>query len=520
MRRFFEKSAFVVALILVFTSVISCEEDFKDIGSNIINNTEFVTSSLLVDVEVKNAPITEVASDNISVEPGLYLLGVYASDTYEKIEASIVSQLAISSGLQVVDDANVYLSDTTVVTTIDTVFIKLPYQVSVNADATGYELDSIIGNQSEAFNLKVFQTSTFLSSLNPAEPSKLNSYNSNDVFERTGTELNADVNFKLAPTLTDSIVVKRWLSNNRLATSDTVKYFNSTTSSTIPLPFAAIPLDEDKIKELFLDKYESSEFASQAAFNDYFRGIILEATGDDGSLISFNFNGTVRPSIEVYYTNTVLAGGAIIDTIYKNDSFLLSGVRASTYNMEDKVYSEENVTLQGAAGSEATIDLFGPDTNGNGIADKIEELRDRNLLVNDASLTVYINQSIDTTIVPYQLFLYKSDEAEDPAFSYVKDVFSEGITSFGGLLQRESDGKVEKYTFRITDYISDILSGETDESSTLRLKVINSTDLQTVTNTVFNNYNWNPKAVTLINHLGINGSKKAELKISYSEKNN
>ena len=34
-----------------------------------------------------------------------------------------------------------------------------------------------------------------------------------------------------------------------------------------------IPLNEDKFKELFLDKYESSEFESQDAFNDYFRGL-------------------------------------------------------------------------------------------------------------------------------------------------------------------------------------------------------------------------------------------------------
>ena len=61
------------------------------------------------------------------------------------------------------------------------------------------------------------------------------------------------------------------------------------------------------------------------------------------------------------------------------------------------------IVLQGAAGSEAKINLFGADTDGNGVADKIEELRARNLLINDASLTFYINQSIDTTAVPYQI---------------------------------------------------------------------------------------------------------------------
>ncbi|QXP66074.1 DUF4270 family protein [Polaribacter sp. AHE13PA] len=520
MRRFFEKSTFIVALVFVFTAVISCEKDFTDIKSSIISNTKFDTDTLTVKgIVIENSPITSVTSDNISAEPGLYLLGVHtgANGDYEKIEASIVSQLALSTGLQVIDDANIYGSDTIVVTTIDTAFVKLPYQVTFNNDGTAYELDSIIGDQTKAFNLNIYETSTYLSILNPTEPSKLNSYQSNDVFDKKVTELNATSDFKFLPSLTDSIVVKRWLSDETVAKQDTIKYFNST-SATIPVPFAAIPLKEDKIKELFLDKYESSDFDSQAAFNDYFRGLILEATGDEGSLVSFNFNATVKPSLEVYYTNTVVAGGVIIDTIYKNDSFLLSGVRASTYKMDDKVYPSDKIVLQGAAGSEAKINLFGADTDGNGVADKIEELRARNLLINDASLTFYINQSIDTTAVPYQLFLYKSDENVPPVYSQIKDVYSEGAAVFGGLLQRDSNGKKEKYTFRITDYISDLLSGETNYSPTLRLKVINATDLLTVTDTIFKNYNWNPKAVTLYNHEAINEDKKVELKISYSEK--
>ena len=521
MKRFLKKSTYVVALILVFTAVISCEEDFTDIGSSIISNTKFSTSSMFVDVEMSNSPVTKVKSGNLSVEPGQYLLGVHASDDYEKIEASIVSQLFINSDLQVIGNDNVYDSDTLVVTTIDTVFLKLPYQSTLNGEGTGYDLDSIIGDQSKAFNLNVYETSTYLSELNPTDPSKINSYNSNDVFEKTGTELNVSKDFSFIPKATDTaIVIKRWLSDNTLSSKDTVTY-TSSANSTIPLPFAVIPLKEDKIKELFLDKYESSEFDTQSAFNNYFRGVILEATGNEGSLVSINFSVAAKPSIEVYYTNTVVAGGVIIDTIQKNDSFLLSGIRASTYKMEDKVYPvNEEVILQGAAGSEATINIFGADTDGNGLADKIEELRERNLLINDASLTVYINQSADTTATPYQLFLYKSDQAVNPTYSHVKDVYTEGNRAFGGLLERDSNGKQEKYTFKITDYISDILSGETDYSATLRLKVMNSTDLQEVTDTVFNNFSWNPKAVTLFNQSAMDEGKKIELKISYSEEGN
>jgi hypothetical protein len=513
-RNFFKTPSYIAALVVVFLAVISCEEDFTDIGSSIISNTAFSTNSIFVDVEIENSPVTRVITSdfNITDKPE-YLLGVHATADYEKIEASIISQIAIDTGLKLVDKE--YKSDTTVVTTIDTVFVRVPYRVRLNDEETAYELDSIIGNQSKAFNLNIYQSSTYLNSLDPVDPSKLNSYSSDDVFEKQMpvTALNDPVDFQFIPKVTDTaVIVKRWLSDQNLSRKDTVTFTNS--SSLVPLPFGLIPIKEEVFNELFLKKYESAEFASQEAFNDYFRGLILEASGNDGSLISFDFNGAIKPSIEVYYTNTVLKGGNIVDTIHKNDRFLLSGIKASTYKMEEKTYPVNNeVKIQGASGSEAAISLFK--------AGEIAALRDQNLLINDASLTLYINQSADISAVPYQLFLYKSDEGINPVYSYVKDFYTEGPTFFGGLLERDSDGNPEKYTFRITDYVSDILSGETDYSPVLRLKTINKTDLKIIEDnrdTVFTNYNWNPKAVTIFNHHEENGIKKLSFKISYSEK--
>jgi hypothetical protein len=320
------------------------------------------------------------------------------------------------------------------------------------------------------------------------------------------------------------MIIKRWASNKTLVTRDTVKYSTST-STVVPLPFAAIPLNEDKFKQLFLDKYGSSDFDSQDAFNDYFRGLILEASGSEGSLISFNFINlatVLRPSIEVYYTNTAVntQSGDTIKTFRKNNSFLLSGVRSAIYKMNEKTYPENNeIKLQGTAGSEASIDLFGPDLDNNGIADKIEELRAKNWLINDASLTFYINQSSDTTAIPYRLYMYKTADNSSTSenLTQIKDSYSE--PNFGGFLERDASGKAEKYTFRITDYISDILSGVETVSPILKLKVHNISD-DPISSTLFTNYNWSPKAITLLNQDALNGDKRAILKISYSEKKN
>jgi len=110
-----------------------------------------------------------------------------------------------------------------------------------------------------------------------------------------------------------------------------------------------------------------------------------------------------------------------------------------------------------------------------------------------------------------------TDSSSPTGFSQIKDTYSE--TTFGGNLERDDNGRAEKYTFRITDYISDVISGEDDILPILKLKVHNSSD-DPLSSTVFENYNWNPKAVTLLNHEVINGDKRAVLKISYSEKKN
>tara|TARA_R110002167_G_scaffold16194_1_gene63697 strand:- start:6337 stop:7932 length:1596 start_codon:yes stop_codon:yes gene_type:complete len=530
-RKIIIKSAYVGVLLFVFSAIISCEEDFTNIGSDVISNTKFDTNTFDSEITAENNTVEKVKSDNITREPGQYLLGVFASSDYEKLEASIVSQITIAADLALVDSdtiAKYETSTTSIITTIDTVFIKLPYQATLEStSSTGptYTLDSIVGNKDKAFTFNAYQTSTYLSRLNPLDPSKLNSYYSNDVFNKTGSALNVVNDFKFIPNAADTVMyVKRWANNKKLVTIDTVKYSSSTTS-VIPMPFAAIPLNEEKFKQLFLDKYDDAEFDSQEDFNNYFRGIILEASGNEGSLISFNFSNTItalRPSIEVYYTNTVVntQSNDTIKTFRKNDSFLLSGVRNAIYKMTEKTYPINNeIKVQGTAGSEVSIDLFGADADNNGIADKIEALRAKNWLINDASLTFYINQSADTTALPYRLYMYKTidDASTSNDLTQIKDSYSE--TTFGGYLERDDNGKAEKYTFRITDYISDLLSGEEDASPILKLKVHNITD-NPISSTIFTNYNWSPKAITLFNQDASNGNKRAVLKISYSERKN
>jgi len=533
-KNIYRKGIYFGVLFLVFAGIISCEEDFTDIRSGVVSNTKFSTNDTILEVLVSNAGIENIRGDGLELGgapffglQGQYLLGTYINGEYENIEASIVSQININSALKLAsyDNPDGLLYETI----IDTAFLRLPYHATLisNDSRPIYELDSLTGNSDLPFTLNIYELETYLNTLNPADPTKINEFLSDREYEINSNPLTAVENMDFAPTENDTLVIiKRRNSLGDLYKTDTIRY-SANAGGGAPLPMAIIPLKKSFVKEVFLDNYETPNFESQSNFNNYFRGIVIDAkekthaSGErGGALISFSLNSTgvatTSSLIEVYYTNTFFKSNSTeIDTVITNThTFQLGGIINGKYKSNNKMYPVNNeVKLQGAAGSEAKIEILK--------GTQLTDLRDKNWLINDAALTFYINQDSDTTNTANQLYLYKRGEDlnSNPISSHIKDIFTEGLASFGGFLEKEEDKK-DHYTFRITDYLSDILSGETDYNPPLRLKVYNTSDTQ-ITDTIFKNYNWNPKSISILNgDENLNGVRRAQLKISYTEKNN
>lgn len=484
---------------MLFAGVVSCEKDFTNIDSGVVGNTEFTTKDTILEVLVSNAPVDNVRADGLALNvtpyfgfQGQYLLGAYVNDQYETIEASIVSQVNIDTSLELAsyDNPDGLIFETS----IDTAFLRLPYHATLlsNTDRPVYQLDSVIGNKDLPFTLNIYQLETYLNSLDPTFPSKVNRFSSDEMYQFKSTSLTAEEDMDFAPTANDTlIIVKRRDSKGGLFRKDTIGY-TSGTNSTVPLPVAIIPLKESFVKEVFLDNYDTSVFDSQNNFNTAFNGLVIEAkekihmSGEVGSaLIAFNLRNSsiaaLKPVIEVYYTNTYFKENSTeIDTIItQTHTYQLGGIINSKLSSKNKIYPVNNeVKLQGAAGSEAKVEILS--------GTQLTDLKDKNWLINDASLTFYINQSSDTTVAPSRLHLYKRGESTNgsPILSYVKDSYSEPGT-FGGSLTRQNNKK-DSYKFRITDYVSDLLSGESEYNPPLRLKVYNNSDAQ-ITDTIFKN---------------------------------
>ena len=179
LRKYLKAAVSVVFTAFLLGSVISCEEDFTDIGTSIVNNGEFTTNDTVFEIEISAKNIEKVQADGLSIGGllGQYLLGVHNNNNYKKIEASIVSQLSIPLDLTKVDQE--YGADTITITSIDTVLLRIPYNVSLVNTAlldSDYLLGSIVGDQTQPFTLNIFRLETYLSGLNPTTPALINTY--------------------------------------------------------------------------------------------------------------------------------------------------------------------------------------------------------------------------------------------------------------------------------------------------------------------------------------------------------
>lgn len=493
---------------IVFFTIISCEKEIETIGVNLVDNDNFSTNKDTSEVITTNEDILRVPASGVAQ----YLLGVYSDNEFGTLKASIVSQL----GLPSTGDAYNYGTNYG----IDSVLMVIPYQSTKDAEkyADGkpkFSIDSVIGDTDVAFQLGIYELKTFLNTLDPNDPSKPAIYYSDKEFQKGDVPFYSG-NFKVNPNDTVSYI-KRYMSNGvSVYKIDTIK-------ATDKSPSIKFPLNENLVKQIFVDNADGAEFQSLDDFQHYFRGFYIEAaalTSNKSHLISLDM---MNAKMIIYYSKdedegaTVDLNGNKINgelgvRTKHNFEFSLGAIKSNVLKRDYSVShqsGEDRLYVQGAAGSIATVKLF----NNENLVD----LQDNNWLINDANLIFYVDQNAASNIAPEQLFIY--NYTENLQFT---DVMTEGIDAVGGKLERDDDGKPYRYVFKITDYISRLL--KTDEPLELveiGLKVYNTSDTPSAINDVkIREYSWTPKGVVLFGQDPSFGNKRVKLEISYSKINN
>lgn len=443
----------MTAVLAVFFAFTACDDEFTEIGGEIINNPTDV-DLMEVEVNAYSSKINSIQTNNLS---NLFL-GVNKNPVYGESTASIVSQLSLSRTNPEFGE-NVEL---------DSVVMTLPYYSSEDQNSTAEEaefvLDSVFGGGS--FNLAIYETNYFLSDYDPEQGfQERQKYYSDQqgVIEQNiiGEALYTEEDFEPSAATYTAYEL----------TSD------GDIDTLVKVPALRVKLPNEYFKEKIIAKEGSDELFNNNNFKNYFRSIFVkaEANESEGVQILFDMNNQ-NAKITLYYTEEDEEGERTRDSFSLNFASTQSTSvnRFNTYQGEfpedvlQKIEAQqegsggsENLYLKSQEGSMAVINLFPDET-------VLEQLREEERLVNEANLIFYVDQDkLNGSIEPDRLFLYDIennvslvDYQNDPTAN--ESVPRLSRTTFSAPLEKGEDENGIFYKVKITQHLANILNGDTE----------------------------------------------------------
>jgi len=166
----------------------------------------------------------------------------------------------------------------------------------------------------------------------------------------------------------------------------------------------------------------TGQLVSNNTFKNYFRGLYFKVENSGASTTNMAMLNFKSGAVTVYYKEDAsLTDATVANRVRKTIVLNLSGNSVNLFQNDylpsytnsitspNTSVGDEKLYLKGGEGSMAIINIFGPDADGDGIADKLEQLRANKWLINDATLTFTIdNASMSNSLTkePNRVYLY------------------------------------------------------------------------------------------------------------------
>ncbi len=414
--------------------------------------------------------------------------------------------------------------------------------INPNNGATVYDVDSLIGNINASFKIKIEELDYYLRDYDPTNNfESFQKYYSDDHFIKNfSKETLFDDNIEID---TNEIVIYNEDDPN---TNDVDE---STTVKERLSPRLKIPLDNAFFQDKILNKEGSVDLLNPDNFNLFFKGLIISSYNfsDDLLMILDYSNSKIKINYDYdVYNDNGTADDTSDDSVEKENKdfeILLSGNQLNLFNKDnysqeilDNVNNSENLSrgyLKGGEGFMLELDLF-TENNGENI---LNEIRSKGWLINEANLTVYVDQttinSYGGLIEPARLYLYNIED-QTPLIDYFLDNStgnkeSDKKINHDGLLEYQSDKKGFKYKIRISEHIKNIVR---NDSISPKLGLVVTSSIENSQNLdLRENYSLSKIPISsAINPLGTviygpnpeseNFDKRLRLEIYYTEINN
>jgi len=456
-------------LSLLSVSFISCEEEFTELGAEIIDSDQFGFDKYLVqNIQTTNNESEVANTRNLPINN----FGVYTHSAFGKTAAHFVTQIEMVK--------NTDLTSFGANPVLDSVYVYIPFTSSVaSTDSEGnstYKVSNIYGNGK--FALNVYENGYFLRTTDPNNNFDTQLYyaDQKDIFDQYKKGLNGSDRLNNSTNKaqnTDFEFNKSEIKILAYKADGTPQLENGKHKVKERLaPGMWLDLDKDYFQTKFFANNKHLSLINNGLLKEYFRGLYFEAND------SFNQNSLAQLDLSKGKLVFIYKEDGDLDTQtnkpkrirkkyefsmgYSNESS--TTVTATTVNLLESNFdldnnSVGNIWLKGGPKtSYATISLFGADADNSGKADELETIIKNKWLVNQALLTLYVDHTstgLDTISTPKQLFLYDFKN-NNVIVDYLSDTSTNGKPIFGGGLNN-SNKSVHKYQFRVTDHINNLI---------------------------------------------------------------
>lgn len=509
--------------ILAFTglSVIfhACSDDsFKEIESDLLKNPNYNTDVYTATVSINNVKEKAVQTNGL----GGYLLGQYTQNPFGTKKASIIAQATLpsanpifGSNSQANEDTNKKQENETVTEAFLYIpffnrnsFVKNPTYIK----DTQYILDSIYGDSKASFEIDVRELNYFLRDIDENLNNQIY-YSDLNVSDYLGTSLVKDKKY----TISDKSITRKKLDESKSNSKDV--------PDDILAPGIRIALNPEFFQKKILDKESSQELTNQNVFRNYFRGVAISA--DNFSTDLMMLLDMSKAKIELVYTYKSAPDKAEND-LKERYEMPLNGITVNLFDNSGETIDENTnpndvsrVFLSGSQGRIAELNLF---TDA-----ELAEIRQKNVLITDASLFLHVDESITYNKKPERIYIYNTktgsvlaDYRHDPTGSSPSPT-NAYLVHFGKLQTKNGS---TYYQLNITNHILDVVKNK-GENVTLGIAVASNVKNNSVVKylnssnekkTIPTNTLTTPLSTVIYgNSSTIDGNKRLQLKINYTK---
>lgn len=444
-----QKILFFATIVTLFSACSS--NDFNEIDGGLLKNPNFDTNVFTATIQVSQVKESAVQTNGL----GGYLLGQYSQVPFGTKSATIVAQVTLPAvnptfGTKTQASENSENKSENEIVTEAYLYIPFFNPNSSNSNASysqnvEYTLDSIYGNRDASFQVNVRELNYFLSDIDTDLNAKIYYSNDTNITNNLGTSI---VSNTISTYTISNKAITRYQFDNPQTSEDESKKVQD-----VLAPGLRIPLSTNFFQTKIINKEGSSELANANEFKKYFKGISVSASNFSKDLMMLLNMANAKIEI-VYSYETSGTNSTTIETRKNRYELSLNGITVNLFNNSGESLTDSSkIYLSGALGQTASITISNTD---------IVNIKSQKLMVTDASLLLYVDNSVSYTKEPERLFIYNTqtgavlvDYQYDPTSNADSSTYS--YLYHLGKLQKEN-GKGAFYQLRITNHILNLVN--------------------------------------------------------------